>query len=432
MKVTLKEWNAVATWRWDMPEDEVCGICRVQFDGTCPTCKFPGDDCSLLLGKCGHSFHMPDPSAMSLLKHTSSPALSSPPSKQSLRRPSSRPHSIDQVSRTNGPPDEQRSQQIASNIDSHPADKDGQTHHESPSQSHILSQPFFTLIEDAHTSEYYHPTVHYIFSDDDTDIVTEAALRSLDSEKEGFPNTNTKGKLKATGQEPADRNIEETSEDESPAKKECLLPDPISGVRDNYIILDIDHIHPAQSDEYPAGASPETQGQTAMTSQPNNNPSNNQKDLTPSPNQLTVTSAHSLSPSWQVLNSRLVPAPTFENNSSGEQPLNGGLMLQIQGTSGLPVGALNKDKERGSQRLEDMMDQFARRLDELKSVIESGERGLTTGVEGSLHDENPLQMPEAQDVSEERQISLSKRRKNTISKTRQACKTNPTQPKPNP
>lgn len=47
MKVTIKEWNAVASWRWDMPEDEVCGICRVQFDGTCPTCKFPGDDCSL-------------------------------------------------------------------------------------------------------------------------------------------------------------------------------------------------------------------------------------------------------------------------------------------------------------------------------------------------------------------------------------------------
>lgn len=47
MKVTLKEWNAIATWHWDMPEDEVCGICRVQFDGTCPTCKFPGDDCAL-------------------------------------------------------------------------------------------------------------------------------------------------------------------------------------------------------------------------------------------------------------------------------------------------------------------------------------------------------------------------------------------------
>jgi anaphase-promoting complex subunit 11 len=75
MKVTIKSWHAVATWRWDMPEDEVCGICRVQFDGTCPTCKFPGDDCtlckpdqaiihsrvlltSIVIGKCGHSFHM--------------------------------------------------------------------------------------------------------------------------------------------------------------------------------------------------------------------------------------------------------------------------------------------------------------------------------------------------------------------------------------
>ena len=75
MKVKIKEWNAVASWRWDMPEDDVCGICRVQFDGTCPTCKYPGDHCSLrmcskhkryvpstnmlpVIGKCGHSFHM--------------------------------------------------------------------------------------------------------------------------------------------------------------------------------------------------------------------------------------------------------------------------------------------------------------------------------------------------------------------------------------
>lgn len=47
MKVKIKRWNAVATWRWDIPEDDVCGICQVHFDGTCPTCKFPGDDCGL-------------------------------------------------------------------------------------------------------------------------------------------------------------------------------------------------------------------------------------------------------------------------------------------------------------------------------------------------------------------------------------------------
>lgn len=49
MQVTIKEWNAVASWRWDMPDDDVCGICRVQFDGTCSTCKFPGDDCPLCM-----------------------------------------------------------------------------------------------------------------------------------------------------------------------------------------------------------------------------------------------------------------------------------------------------------------------------------------------------------------------------------------------
>ena len=47
MKVTIKTWNTVATWRWDISEDDVCGICQVHFDGTCPTCRFPGDDCSL-------------------------------------------------------------------------------------------------------------------------------------------------------------------------------------------------------------------------------------------------------------------------------------------------------------------------------------------------------------------------------------------------
>lgn len=49
MKVAIKEWNSVATWQWDIPEDDVCGICQVQFDGTCPTCKYPGDDCSLCM-----------------------------------------------------------------------------------------------------------------------------------------------------------------------------------------------------------------------------------------------------------------------------------------------------------------------------------------------------------------------------------------------
>lgn len=47
MKVTIKKWDAVAFWKWVAPGEDICGICRVQFDGTCPTCKFPGDACPL-------------------------------------------------------------------------------------------------------------------------------------------------------------------------------------------------------------------------------------------------------------------------------------------------------------------------------------------------------------------------------------------------
>lgn len=89
MKVTIKKWHAIAQWRWDTgnndPDDDgegdVCGICRVPFEGCCPTCKMPGDDCPLSMfqsslflrarrvvltrslryivwGECTHVFHM--------------------------------------------------------------------------------------------------------------------------------------------------------------------------------------------------------------------------------------------------------------------------------------------------------------------------------------------------------------------------------------
>lgn len=82
MKIKIKSYNAVASWRWniqpkdkkdndtvgdeskskadlsdldaevdedddDDEEEDVCGICRVAFEGTCPNCKIPGDDCPL-------------------------------------------------------------------------------------------------------------------------------------------------------------------------------------------------------------------------------------------------------------------------------------------------------------------------------------------------------------------------------------------------
>ena len=88
MKVTVKHWQAVAFWRWDLGraeqddvdgEEDVCGICRVPYESCCPSCKTPGEDCPLskpqpppslallfhvftpfkpVWGECTHVFHM--------------------------------------------------------------------------------------------------------------------------------------------------------------------------------------------------------------------------------------------------------------------------------------------------------------------------------------------------------------------------------------
>ncbi|TEB29335.1 RING/U-box, partial [Coprinellus micaceus] len=65
MKVTVKHWHAIASWRWDTgnkeeenEEFDVCGICRVAYEACCPGCKTPGDDCPLIWGECSHVFHM--------------------------------------------------------------------------------------------------------------------------------------------------------------------------------------------------------------------------------------------------------------------------------------------------------------------------------------------------------------------------------------
>ena len=57
MKVKILQWHAIASWTWDA-QDETCGICRMAFDGCCPDCKFPGDDCPLIWGACNHAYHL--------------------------------------------------------------------------------------------------------------------------------------------------------------------------------------------------------------------------------------------------------------------------------------------------------------------------------------------------------------------------------------
>ncbi|KAK0909734.1 hypothetical protein LTR02_004202 [Friedmanniomyces endolithicus] len=43
-------------------------------------------------------------------------------------------------------------------------------------------KPFFTIVEDAEGTEHHHPTVHYIFADDDPEDLTSAILAAIDQE----------------------------------------------------------------------------------------------------------------------------------------------------------------------------------------------------------------------------------------------------------
>ena len=58
MKVKLNKMNLVANWFWQLGDNDHCTICMSPFECACPQCKFPGDDCPPIEGKCGHIFHL--------------------------------------------------------------------------------------------------------------------------------------------------------------------------------------------------------------------------------------------------------------------------------------------------------------------------------------------------------------------------------------
>jgi hypothetical protein len=263
-----------------------------------------------------------------------------------------------------------------------PSEEDQDLH---PSQPAF--QPFFTLIEDAHTSDYHHPTVHYIFSDDDTDIVTEAALRSLSAQQDALSDS----KKEQVGHPHAflQDGIKDSSN--SVPGKTALLPPSVPGVRENYIILDVE---PSPNTEAPQPMveqlTPGKGDPKSLSSSPANQPT---PPLEGQP-QYRVTATQSFSSIWQVLNTEVAPAPTFENSNPGELPGHG-LMLKIRGTAGLPEKKGADEEGRGGQRLEDMMDQFAKRMSELQVVIDAAE-AASSDTPVNEEEEHPLS-PDAGD-----------------------------------
>ena len=130
------------------------------------------------------------------------------------------------------------------------------------------TNPYFTLIEDTTTGEHFHPSVHYIFEDDEPDLLLAASARALGGNEE----------YRSPSMDKSEREEYESA----------LLPVPPPGTEERYIIMNM------ASDGY------------------------------------TVESAHSLSSDWQISDVNVGEAPTWGEDTSDTQGK--GLMLSIRGS----------------------------------------------------------------------------------------------------
>ncbi|KAI5299149.1 hypothetical protein KEM56_003482 [Ascosphaera pollenicola] len=265
--------------------------------------------------------------------------------------------------------------------------------------------PFFVLVKDVKTQEFHHPTVHYIFSDDDDAIVTEAAVRSAE-EREGISAASHHVSDPATNlrkqDHPHDNLVddEETHEDQN--ARSCLLPAPTPGVQEHYIILDVapSTNMSAEADRDPDSISATAQHTSSHSQRPFTKPRGpetqsfssrrNEPDF-----RFRVTSAKSLSPTFQILDTRLSTAPTLASDDDGPTTAatsaetdDRNVMLQIHGTPGISFEEYKRSKENPNENmntkdlsLEEMMTQLKLRMEELNQVVEMA------GHEESVSDE---------------------------------------------
>ncbi|KMP06488.1 hypothetical protein CIRG_06169 [Coccidioides immitis RMSCC 2394] len=283
-------------------------------------------------------------------------------------------------------------------------------------------RPFFTLIEDANTSKFHHPTVHYVFSDDDTSLITEAALRSLDQQQRP-PHPPSKGR---SAQDPSGKGKKKAVAEEIELSSSAShlytgkLPPPIPETQEHIIILDVEPTasstaimpsdrHSASHPADPAPTSPPSSGPSPIhipQQQQQHQQQQHQQHPFPLPSHYKITSAHSLSPTWQVLSTHLNPTPTFDSSlipapitqttSPDSAPFP--VMLRVEGTAGSP-GMVNNNNANaavavaaaatttesrhrsalqgnssvatGQQTLDEMVELFEKRMGELRKVVEA-------------------------------------------------------------
>ncbi|KAI9895034.1 MAG: hypothetical protein M1814_000258 [Vezdaea aestivalis] len=178
--------------------------------------------------------------------------------------------------------------------------------------------PFFTLLVDPQTGEHHHPTTHYVFSDDSSDMITAAAMRTLEDRHGKL------GKDLATSSSDAETttSTEETgSEDESSGS---VLPPRRVGVEERYVVLDIAETGDA------------------------------------------VVGAQSMSEGWQVMGVEVSNAPTWDKEEEG----GAGLMLKVEG---MGVGE-ERSAPKTEEDLSELVGQWEKRMLELRKIMGSVDR----------------------------------------------------------
>lgn len=229
---------------------------------------------------------------------------------------------------------------------------DEEASYQTAQQPQIPFQPFFALIEDTLTNEHYHPTVHYIFADDEPDIITEAACRSLDQNSDGSDTATTT-------EHPT---FQDQSQDQSATElAEPRLPPARPDVKEHYLILDV---QPSSSIAGPA--SHHLQHQQFSDRLPSPSPSSIETaQALARTYPYTVTSTQSLSADWQILRTRIIDAPTISSEQDHD-PDEQHLMLRIEGRGNSPDKLLQR---KDGETMEDLIERFQTRLAEIRHLM---------------------------------------------------------------
>lgn len=150
-----------------------------------------------------------------------------------------------------------------------------------PTRSHALTQPYFVVVEDVSTNTHVHPAVHYVFADDDQDLIASAVMDNLADDANSIPSAAaTKGL--------AGMDIQSHTDDtESLARQKTSSP---STREQRTLIIDV------------------------------------------SADGKQVLAAHSLNSNWQVTGAAISQAPSWNESDKDIPTIDGRMMLKIDGT----------------------------------------------------------------------------------------------------